>query len=104
MKIFKAVCAGGQVIAEGLPVQGCEILGEGGASEGWLVLGEGDAVYLPKTTPDLKTTLDFIEDIIKEMSSGILDQNAGGAIVAGTFKANLTLLLTKIEAFKEILK
>lgn len=104
MKIFKAVCAGGQVIAEGLPVQGCKILGEGGASEGWLVLGEGDAVYLPKTSPDLKTTLDFIKDILQEVIMGIKNSNNGGKIVEDNFKQNLTLLITKIDAFKEILK
>lgn len=104
MKIFKAVCAGGQVIAEGLPVQNCEIVGEGGASEGWLVLGEGDAVYLPKTSPDLKETLSLIINLIDKISSGILPENAGGAITASTFTADLALIKSQVETLKGALK
>lgn len=104
MKILKANCLGGKVISDGMIVSGCEIMGEGGASEGWLVLGEGDAVYFPKTTPDLKDTLDFLTDILNEIITGIKDSNNGGKIVEDGFKQNLTLLTAKIEAFKEVLK
>lgn len=104
MKIFKASCAGGQVIAEGLTVQGCEILGEGGASEGWLVLGEGDAVYLPKTTPDLKETLSLIVNLIDKISSGVLPANAGGQITVSTFAADLALIKSQVETLKGALK
>ena len=104
MKILKASCLGGQVIADGMIVSGCEIMGEGGASDGWLVLGEGEAVYFPKTTPDLKDTLDFLTDILQEMIAGIKNSNTGGKIVEDNFKQNLTLLIAKIEAFKEVLK
>ena len=104
MKIFKAVCAGGQVIAEGLPVQGCEIVGEGGASEGWLVLGEGDAVYLPKTSPDLKETLSLLVNLIDKISSGVLPENAGGPITASTFAADLAMIKSQVETLKGALK
>lgn len=104
MKIFKAVCAGGQVIAEGLPVQGCEIVGEGGPSEGWLVLGEGDAVYLPKTSPDLKETLSLLVNLIDKISSGVLPENAGGPITASTFAADLALIKSQVETLKGALK
>lgn len=104
MKIFKAVCTGGQVIAEGLPVQGCEIVGEGGPSEGWLVLGEGDAVYLPKTSPDLKETLSLLVNLIDKISSGILPENAGGAITASTFAADLAMIKSQVETLKGALK
>lgn len=104
MKIFKAVCTGGPVIAEGLPVQGCEIMGEGGPSEGWLVLGEGDAVYLPKTSPDLKETLSLLVNLIDKISSGVLPENAGGPITAPTFAADLALIKLQIETLKGALK
>ena len=104
MKIFKAVCAGGQVIAEGLPVQGCEIVGEGGTSEGWLVLGEGDAVYLPKTSPDLKETLSLLVNLIDKISTGVLPENAGGQITASTFAADLAQIKSQVEALKGALK
>ncbi len=104
MKIFKANCLGGEVIADGMAVAGCEILGEGGASEGWLVLGEGDAVYLPKTTPDLKETLSLIVNLIDKISSGILPQNAGGQITASTFAADLATIKSQVETLKGALK
>ena len=104
MKIFKANCLGGEVIADGMAVVGCEILGEGGASEGWLVLGEGDAVYLPKTTPDLKETLSLIVNLIDKISSGILPANVGGPITASTFTADLALIKSQVETLKGALK
>ena len=104
MKIFKAHCLGGEVIADGMSVIGCEIVGEGGASEGWLVLGEGDAVYLPKTSPDLKETLSLIVDLIDKISTGILPENAGGLITASTFAADLELIKSKVETLKGALK
>ena len=104
MKIFKAVCAGGQVIAEGLTVQNCEIVGEGGNSEGWLVLGEGDAVYLPKTSPDLKETLSLLVNLIDKILSGVLPENAGGPITASTFAADLALIKSQVETLKGALK
>lgn len=104
MKIFKAHCLGGEVIADGMSVIGCEIVGEGGASEGWLVLGEGDAVYLPKTSPDLKETLSLLVNLIDKISSGILPENAGGAITASTFAADLAMIKSQVEALKGALK
>ena len=104
MKIFKAVCAGGQVIAEGLPVQNCEIVGEGGPSDGWLVLGEGDAVYLPKTSPDLKETLSLLVSLIDKISSGVLPENAGGPITASSFAADLAQIKSQVETLKGALK
>ena len=104
MKIFKAHCLGGEVIADGMSVIGCEIVGEGGASEGWLVLGEGDAVYLPKTSPDLKETLSLLVNLIDKISSGILPENAGGLITASTFAADLAQIKSQVEALKGALK
>ena len=104
MKIFKAHCLGGEVIADGMSVVGCEIVGEGGNSEGWLVLGEGDAVYLPKTSPDLKETLSLIVNLIDKISSGILPENAGGLITASAFAADLAQIKSQVETLKGALK
>ena len=104
MKILKATCAGGVVYAGAGIVPNCPILGEGGASEGYLVIAEGDLVYLPKTAPDTKTTLDLFAACIDALVSGILDANAGGAIVSGSFKADLANIKTQVEALKGALK
>lgn len=104
MKIFKAHCLGGEVIADGMSVVGCEIVGEGGTSEGWLVLGEGDAVYLPKTSPDLKETLSLLVNLIDKIASGVLPENAGGPITASTFAADLAMIKSQVETLKGALK
>ena len=104
MKIFKAHCLDGEVIADGMSVVGCEIVGEGGNSEGWLVLGEGDAVYLPKMSPDLKETLSLLVNLIDKISTGILPENAGGPITASTFVADLAQIKTQVETLKGALK
>ena len=104
MKILKATCAGGVVYAGAGIVPNCPILGEGGASEGYLVIAEGDLVYLPKTAPDTKTTLDLFAACINALVSGILDANVGGAIVSGSFKTDLANIKTQVEALKGALK
>lgn len=104
MKILSATCAGGVVYAGAGIVPNCPILGEGGASEGYLVIAEDEAVYLPKTAPDTKTTLELFAACIDAMVSGILDANVGGAIVSGSFKADLANIKTQVEALKGALK
>lgn len=104
MKILSATCAGGVVYAGAGIVPNCPILGEGGASEGYLVIAEDEAVYLPKTAPDTKSTLELFGACIDTLVSGILDANAGGSIVAGSFKSDLANLKSQVEALKGALR
>lgn len=70
MKIFDATCAAGVVSVDGFPVTSCPILGEGvGASTGFLVMAEDQLVYLPKTTPDVKTFLTQIENLCGKLET-----------------------------------
>lgn len=68
MKIFNAIAVAGVVIADGLPVLNCPILGEGvGASSGYLIMSEGKLIYLPKTTPDVKSLIALIETLCDQI-------------------------------------
>lgn len=70
MKVFNANCAAGIVVVNGLPVVGCPILGEGvGTSSGYVVMAENKVVYLPKTTPDVKTLIGLIENLCDNISA-----------------------------------
>lgn len=77
-KILSATCQAGIVTADGVPVPGAVILGEGvGASSGALILDEARKVYVPKTSPDLKTTLEKVIDALGATKDG-LDATASG--------------------------
>lgn len=70
MKVFNATCAAGIVVVNGLPLVGCPILGEGvGPSAGYVVMAENKVVYLPKTTPDVKTLIGLIETLCTNIAS-----------------------------------
>jgi hypothetical protein len=69
MKIFNATCAGGIVTANGGVVPDCPILGEGGTSSGYLVIAEEKFVYLPKTTPDVKSFLAQVENLCDKLTA-----------------------------------
>ena len=70
MKIFNATCASGVVLVGGLPVVNCPILGEGvGASSGYLIMAENKLVYLPKTTPDVKSFLTQTENLCGKLEN-----------------------------------
>lgn len=111
INVFKASCGGGVVTVEGKPVN-VAINGEGlGASEGYLVISETEAVYLPKTTPDVKEVIEKIEDFINTMSetisiiqSGILNSNMGGQIKLPTFDADIILKKESLLEQKEKLR
>lgn len=60
-RVIEATCQGNIVTAEGVPVPGTTILSEGvGQSEGILILDRDKRTYIPKTSPDLKQTLEKI--------------------------------------------
>lgn len=75
-KVIQATCAGGAVLADGLPLPSAEILSEGvGSSEGIAVLDDTSAWYVANIMPDLKTTLEKVIDSLAQVKTA-LDQTA----------------------------
>lgn len=71
-KILPATCSTGVVTADGVPVPSAVILSEGiGASQGILVLDEDDAKYIPKTSPDLKETLEKLVSALGSLTTAL---------------------------------
>lgn len=105
MKVFEASAEGQVVRVDGKVVLNCPILGEGlGSSSGYLVMAEDKLVYLPKTTPDMKTLLEILKLTLGIVSSGIFPQNLGGKITTDTFAAEITQQQIKIEELMKVLK
>ncbi len=62
----------GVVSVDGLVLPGAVILSEGAAaSEGLAVLDGENVWYLTKTSPDLKSTLDNLIDVLSQLKTGI---------------------------------
>lgn len=105
MKIFNATATGDQVMVNGQPVQNCPILGEAlGQSTGYVVMAEDKLIYLPKTTPDLKTLLEILWSVLGIIATEILPENLGGRITADTFGQNIMAKQTQIEELMKVLK
>jgi len=106
MRVFSATCVGGVVTANGLPVVGCPILGEGvGASSGYLVIAEGDLVYLPKTTPDVKSLITLIESLCDQIAAITVTPISLGAPTSVPINAAaITAIKTQITTLKTMLK
>lgn len=69
MRVFNATCSGGVVTANGGVVPNCPINGEGGASSGYLVISGSKLIYLPKTTPDVKSLIVLLESLCDKISA-----------------------------------
>jgi len=106
MKIFDANCASGIVLVDGLPVVGCSILGEGiGPSTGYLVMAEDNLVYLPKTTPDVKTLIGLLESLCDNISSLTVNTIALGSPTSTPLNsAAFVSLKAQLIALKNTLK
>lgn len=104
MKIFNAKVEGGVIKADKGEVVECPILGEGGDSEGYIVMAEGKLVYLPKTSPDLKETLNLLSTLISTLAAEIYQSNGGGNITNPTFSADLAEIKNSVDALKGSLR
>ena len=104
MKIFEAKVEDGQIKADKGVVVDCPILGEGGNSEGFLILAEGKIVYIPKTSTDLKKTLEILSTLISTLASEIYQANMGGDITNPTFTADLAQIKNNVEELKGALR
>lgn len=77
-KILEASCTTGIVTIGALPVPGVTILGEGvGPSTGVVLLQDDEATYIPKTTPDLASTLDSLTSVLTTIASALTAIGAG---------------------------
>lgn len=104
MKIFPAELKGDLVVVDGGVVAGCPVLGEGGNSEGYFLMSEDKILYLPKTTPDLKNTLEIISRAFAIIASGIYPRNNGGDITSANFQTEIANLKVEIEKLMGELK
>lgn len=120
-KTLPASCVAGVVLAglPPLPVPTATILSEGiGASTGVVVLDEFGATYVAKTSPDLKTTLEQLIDVLTQVTDALnktasaltlVDAKptggAGSAVVPTTVSdvAGITAASAAIVAIKTVL-
>ena len=104
MKIFEASVSDGQIQADKGVIVDCPILGEGGDSTGYLIQAEGKLVYFPKTSPDLKETLEHISEALNIIATGIFPANLGGDITTSTFASDVQNIKQQIDELKGKLK
>jgi hypothetical protein len=111
-KALAATCVGGVVKVGDLEVPSPVILSEGVASSsGVLILQGGDApTYIPKTSPDLKTTLEKISSALSSIASALtaIDGKMAGtnppAPVAAGDISTISSLQSDLAALMENLK
>ena len=106
MKIFNANCAAGIVTVNSLPVPNCPILGEGvGPSSGYVVMAENKVIYLPKTTPDVKTLIGLIETLCTNIASLTVTTVALGSPTSTPLNsASFVALKAQLTSLKTTLK
>lgn len=105
MKIFNASCSGGIVSANGGSVPNCPILGEGGNSSGYLVMAEDKLVYLPKTTPDVKSLIVQLENLCDKISAlTVTCAGAGSPSSTPINAADFTAIKSNLTTLKGALK
>lgn len=111
-KILEATCEGGVVTADGVPVPGATILSEGvGSSSGALLMEGEKKLYVGKTSPDLKTTIEKVIAALNKIGSTLTSIGAGmtGPTTAPppTLAADvleITSVATELETLKGQLK
>lgn len=103
-KVLKAIATGGQVKVNGVIVQDAEFMSEGVAdSEGLLYIEDEKSYYDPNTTPDLKTTLTKLIDVLTQTTSALTQIASGlGAIdvkpTGGTGSASTPVAASNISS------
>lgn len=100
MKIFPANRKKGVVYANGGAVLNCPVLGEGGESEGWLIMAEDELVYIPRTSPDLSTTLQYLSTTLSTIASGIFQANMGGDITSPSFATDIAGIKNQVDELR----
>ncbi len=98
-KVLDASCLAGVVSVDGVPLLGATVLSEGvAASDGFAVLDEGNAWYIAKTSPDLETTLDKLNDVLSQLTTALTNTATAlslhDAIVGPVAAANIAAITT----------
>ena len=71
-KVIEATCVDGKVSVAGNVIDSVEILTAGvGESSGLLIIDADKAYYLTVNTPDLKTTVEKVIELIEDLASAI---------------------------------
>jgi hypothetical protein len=105
MKVFEASVLDGVVRANGGAVPECPILGEGGNSSGYLVISESKLVYLPKTTPDVKSLIILIESLCDKILEMTMTSSAPTTPTSTPINsADFTAIKEQLTSLKEALK
>lgn len=100
INVFSATYDGKVLYVDGKTVD-VAINGEGlGASSGYLVISEEEAVYLPKTTPDVKELIEIMSASLSIIQAGIFNSNLGGDIKQPTFDRDIIEQKQKLEELK----
>lgn len=103
---------GGKVVPQ------CPILGQGGDSTGIVVISQSELAYIPNTTPDLSSNIDYVVagltgaiNALTAIASGVNASNGGGAITTGTFasginsgKSEIQTAIDNLNKLKGVLK
>lgn len=71
-KVFPATCQANVVTCNGLPMPDTTIMSQGvGQSSGIAVLDERDAWYVADISPDLKTLIERVIDVLTQVKVGL---------------------------------
>lgn len=109
-KILAATCQDGVVSVGSLPVEGTTILSEGVApSSGVLLLQGANKTYIPKTTPDLKSTLETIASALGDIASALSTIDAkpvggSGSAPAPGAAGNIAAITTAQAELEELME
>ena len=104
-KALPATCVGSIVTVDGVPVPSAVILGEGiGSSSGYAIFDDDRVYYVPKTTPDFKTALTAINNMITNICAVLSGHDAAFSNGAFATIAQITSKNAEISALKEALK
>lgn len=111
-KILEASCVANVVTCEELPITTAEILSEGvGESEGVLLMQGDKQYYIAKTSPDLKATIDSLNDLITKIivvftsiGAGMTGPTTAPPPTLATDLADLTQINVELTALKSMLK
>lgn len=101
MRMLKAEIKNGIVYVDGKPVKDAVKLCEGKAdSSGFFIIDKETFIYIAKTSQDLSSALDLLNNLISKISTGILASNGGGAITSPTFTADMQQLSQEVSQLK----
>lgn len=116
-KVLRATCENSIVTCEGVPVPAARILSEGiGASVGVAVIEDDRVDYIPKTSPDLKLTIEKLITALNNVSSALTlidnrvyvlasgSPDTFGPPVATATIVSLSTAISDLTTFKEVLK